>query len=109
MLRAAMRALARLRPAAAAGNRRGIRRSPRLHSPGPESAGSPPDPELLAYLVCPLSRRRLRYEESTNQLINDELGIAYPIIDGIPNMIPQEAQRIQKSEEGSKEKESSQQ
>ncbi|XP_055505318.1 protein preY, mitochondrial-like [Leucoraja erinacea] len=108
MLRAAMMALARFRPAAAAGNRRGIRRSPHRHSTGPGPAPAP-DPELLAYLVCPLSRRRLRYEESTNQLINDELGIAYPIIDGIPNMIPQEAQRIQKSEEGSKEEESSQQ
>ncbi|XP_072129004.1 protein preY, mitochondrial isoform X1 [Mobula birostris] len=67
------------------------------------------DPELLAYLVCPLSRKRLRYEESTNQLINDELGIAYPVTDGIPNMIPQEATLIQKSEDGSKAEESSQQ
>ena len=33
----------------------------------------------------------LRYEASTNELINEELGIAYPIIDGIPNMIPQAA------------------
>ncbi|XP_059832210.1 protein preY, mitochondrial-like [Hypanus sabinus] len=67
------------------------------------------DPELLAYLVCPLSRKRLRYEETTNQLINDELGIAYPIIDGIPNMIPQEAILIPKSEDGSKAEGSSQQ
>lgn len=33
----------------------------------------------------------LRFEASTNELINEELGIAYPIIDGIPNMIPQAA------------------
>ena len=33
----------------------------------------------------------LRYEPSTDELINEELGIAYPIIDGIPNMIPQAA------------------
>lgn len=39
----------------------------------------------------PLSKKPLRYEASTNELINEELGIAYPIIDGIPNMIPQAA------------------
>lgn len=37
-----------------------------------------------------------RYEPESNELINDELGIAYPIIDGIPNMIPQEARLLQK-------------
>lgn len=37
-----------------------------------------------------------RYEAKTNELINEELGIAYPIIGGIPNMIPQEARLIQK-------------
>uniref|UniRef100_A0A6I8S6P6 Protein preY, mitochondrial n=1 Tax=Xenopus tropicalis TaxID=8364 RepID=A0A6I8S6P6_XENTR len=54
------------------------------------------DPTLLQFLVCPLSRKSLRYEESTNELINDELGIAYPIVDGIPNMIPQDARMIHK-------------
>ena len=33
----------------------------------------------------------LRYEASTNELINEDLGIAYSIIDRIPNMIPQAA------------------
>lgn len=37
-----------------------------------------------------------RYEAETNELINEELGIAYPIVAGIPNMIPQEARLIQK-------------
>lgn len=49
------------------------------------------DSPLLEFLVCPLSKKPLRYEASTNELINEELGIAYPIIDGIPNMIPQAA------------------
>ncbi|XP_045676213.1 protein preY, mitochondrial [Phyllostomus hastatus] len=49
------------------------------------------DLALLEFLVCPLSKKPLRYEASTNELINEELGIAYPIIDGIPNMIPQAA------------------
>lgn len=59
-----------------------------------ERNGEPPrafDPALLEFLVCPLSKKPLRYEASTNELINEELGIAYPIVDGIPNMIPQAA------------------
>uniref|UniRef100_A0A8C7R624 Protein preY, mitochondrial n=1 Tax=Oncorhynchus mykiss TaxID=8022 RepID=A0A8C7R624_ONCMY len=43
---------------------------------------------LLECVVCPLSKKQLRYEVNTNELINEELGIAYPIFDGIPNMIP---------------------
>lgn len=56
----------------------------------------PLEPSLLSFLVCPLSKRPLRYEEATNELINEELGIAYPIIDGIPNMIPEAARMIRK-------------
>ncbi|CDQ87605.1 unnamed protein product, partial [Oncorhynchus mykiss] len=46
------------------------------------------DTSLLEFVVCPLSKKQLRYEVNTNELINEELGIAYPIFDGIPNMIP---------------------
>ncbi|XP_061532618.1 protein preY, mitochondrial-like [Phycodurus eques] len=53
------------------------------------------DTSLLEFLVCPLSKKPLRFEATTNELINDELGIAYPIRDGIPNMIPQEARLVQ--------------
>uniref|UniRef100_A0A8C5AL96 Protein preY, mitochondrial n=1 Tax=Gadus morhua TaxID=8049 RepID=A0A8C5AL96_GADMO len=56
----------------------------------------PFDTSLLDFLVCPLSKKPLRYEVTTNELINEELGIAYPIIDGIPNMIPQDARLLQK-------------
>ncbi|KAM6072504.1 protein preY, mitochondrial [Theristicus caerulescens] len=56
----------------------------------------PVEPSLLRFLVCPLSKRPLRYEEATNELINEELGIAYPIIDGIPNMIPEAARTTRK-------------
>ncbi|KAM6402242.1 protein preY, mitochondrial [Pluvialis apricaria] len=69
---------------------------------GPGSARL--EPSLLRFLVCPLSKRPLRYEEATNELINEELGIAYPIIDGIPNMIPEAARTTRKKPpaEGSK-------
>ncbi|CAL8357275.1 unnamed protein product [Lota lota] len=56
----------------------------------------PFDTSVLEFLVCPLSKKPLRYEVKTNELINEELGIAFPIIDGIPNMIPQDARLIQK-------------
>lgn len=64
--------------------------------PAKDTVQPPFDPSLLDVLVCPLSKKPLRYEAKTNELINDELGIAYPIIDGIPNMIPQDARLIQK-------------
>ncbi|XP_034967464.1 protein preY, mitochondrial [Zootoca vivipara] len=64
---------------------------------GAQGQQRPPfDPGLLEILACPLSKKPLRYEESTNELINEELGIAYPITDGIPNMIPQAARMIGK-------------
>nr|XP_046250940.1 protein preY, mitochondrial-like [Scatophagus argus] len=59
------------------------------------------DTSLLEFLVCPLSKKPLRYEAKTNELINEELGIAYPIIGGIPNMIPQDARLLQKDEDTS--------
>ncbi|XP_008278453.1 protein preY, mitochondrial [Stegastes partitus] len=61
-----------------------------------DEARPPFDASLLDFLVCPLSKKPLRYNAATNELINEELGIAYSIIDGIPNMIPQEARLIQK-------------
>ncbi|XP_077157030.1 protein preY, mitochondrial [Paroedura picta] len=64
---------------------------------GQQQQQRPPlEPGLLEILACPLSKKPLRYEESTNELINEELGIAYPIIDGIPHMIPQSARMIGK-------------
>ncbi|XP_066487812.1 protein preY, mitochondrial [Tiliqua scincoides] len=59
----------------------------------------PLEPALLGILVCPLSKKPLRYEESTNELINEELGIAYPVVDGIPNMIPQAARMMGKEKQ----------
>ncbi|XP_037680732.1 protein preY, mitochondrial-like, partial [Choloepus didactylus] len=79
-----------------------------LHETGPwrsvdqnRRAEEPPrtfDPALLEFLVCPLSKKLLRYEASTRELINEELGIAYPIIDAIPNTIPQEARMTHQSQ-----------
>lgn len=75
-----------------------IRGQQRSRSDGVKDSESQPfDQALLEFLVCPLSKKPLRYDERSNELINEELGIAYPIIDGIPNMIPQDARMIHKS------------
>lgn len=50
------------------------------------------DPELLAILVCPLTRTPLRLEDS--ELISDAAGLAFPIRSGVPIMIPELARPL---------------
>ena len=52
------------------------------------------DPALLAKLVCPVSRTPLRYDEAAQELISEAAGLAYPIRDGTPVMLVEEARRI---------------
>ncbi|EKX48017.1 hypothetical protein GUITHDRAFT_39630, partial [Guillardia theta CCMP2712] len=49
---------------------------------------------LLQVLACPLTKSKLTYNEETNELISEEAGVAYPIVNGIPNMIPHDARII---------------
>ena len=49
------------------------------------------DPELLAILVCPLTRGPLRYDPAAEELISDEAQLAYPVRDGVPVMLVEEA------------------
>ena len=49
------------------------------------------DEKLLEVLVCPVSKKSLVLNEETNELICEESGLAYPIRDGIPVMLPEEA------------------
>ncbi len=53
-----------------------------------------PDPRLLDILVCPLTKARLRYDASAQELVSDKAGLAYPIRDGIPIMLLDEARRL---------------
>ena len=53
------------------------------------------DPWLLERLVCPATRTPLRYDEAARGLISDAAGLAYPIRDGIPVMLVEEARRIE--------------
>lgn len=52
------------------------------------------DPALLAKLVCPLTRTPLRYDEAAQELVSEAAGLAYPIRDGTPVMLVEEARRI---------------
>ena len=52
------------------------------------------DPKLLEILVCPLTKGPLRYDASAQELISDRAGLAYPIRDGIPIMLVDEARSL---------------
>lgn len=48
-------------------------------------------PDLLAILVCPITRTALRYDEERQELISEAAGLAYPVRDGVPVMLVEEA------------------
>ena len=52
------------------------------------------NPKLLEILVCPLTKVPLRYDAAKQELISDQAGLAYPIRDGIPIMLVDEARKI---------------
>ncbi len=52
------------------------------------------DPWLLERLVCPVSRTPLRYDETAQELISDAARFAYPVRDGVPVMLVEEARPI---------------
>ncbi len=53
-----------------------------------------PDATLLAMLVCPVSKVPLRYDEAASELVSEAAKLAYPIRDGIPIMLPEEARKL---------------
>ena len=52
------------------------------------------DPKLLEILVCPVTKGPLDYDAAKGELISRQAGLAYPIRDGIPIMLPDEARQI---------------
>jgi uncharacterized protein YbaR (Trm112 family) len=52
------------------------------------------DKTLLDILVCPVTRRPLEYHADTNELISKTARLAYPIREGIPIMLPEEARHL---------------
>lgn len=55
---------------------------------------APLDPRLLEVLVCPLTKGPLIYDRAAGELISEKAGLAFPIRDGIPIMLIDEARRL---------------
>lgn len=53
--------------------------------------------ELLALLVCPQCRGDLRYDREADALICEACALRYPVVDGVPVMLPEEAEKIERS------------
>jgi uncharacterized protein YbaR (Trm112 family) len=53
------------------------------------------DPKLLEFLVCPLTKGTLEYDSTRHELISRSAKLAYPIRDGIPIMLPEEARPLE--------------
>jgi len=64
------------------------------NEPTAERPAGSVDPKLLEILVCPLTRGPLEYDEGKQELISRKAKLAYPIRDGIPIMLPEEARRL---------------
>lgn len=56
------------------------------------------DPKLLEILVCPLTKTALVFDADAEELISKAAGLAYPIRDGIPIMLPEEARELSSEE-----------
>lgn len=52
------------------------------------------DPAILEILVCPVTRGPLHYDDKADELVSKEAGLAFPVRDGIPIMLPEEARRL---------------
>jgi uncharacterized protein YbaR (Trm112 family) len=60
---------------------------------------APIDPRLLEILVCPVTKTTLVYDRTAGELISHQAGLAYPIRDGIPIMLPDEARVLGQDEQ----------
>ena len=56
------------------------------------------DSKLLEILICPISHGQLRYDRNAQELISDDAGLAYPVRNGIPIMLADEARDIRKKD-----------
>ncbi|WP_339914649.1 Trm112 family protein [uncultured Brevundimonas sp.] len=52
------------------------------------------DPRLLETLICPVTRGRLTYDRTRQELVSKGAKLAYPIRDGVPIMLPDEARKL---------------
>jgi uncharacterized protein YbaR (Trm112 family) len=66
----------------------------------PQPPLPPPDvdPRLLEVLVCPLTKGPLTYDRAAQELISKSAKLAYPVRDGVPVMLPDEARPLGENE-----------
>lgn len=55
---------------------------------------SEPDPKMLELLVCPLTKTTLHFDRAAQELVSEQAGLAFPIRDGIPILLVEEARRL---------------
>jgi len=65
-----------------------------MTSTAPERPENTVDPKLLEILVCPITKGPLEFDAGTQELISRSAKLAYPIRDGIPIMLPEEARKL---------------
>ena len=65
---------------------------------GPRPGGRTVDPKLLEILVCPLTKTTLEYKRDRCELVSRAARLAFPIRDGIPIMLVDEARRLDEAE-----------
>ena len=56
------------------------------------------DPRLLEILICPVTRGPLAYDREKAELVSKRARLAYPIRDGVPIMLPEEARELGEGE-----------
>ena len=69
-------------------------KDPSSHDPSSPDPSGRLDPKLLEILVCPLTKSTLHYDRDKQELVSQQAKLAYPIRDGIPIMLPDEARRL---------------
>jgi uncharacterized protein YbaR (Trm112 family) len=62
------------------------------------TSGAAVDPKLLELLICPLTKGPLHYDRVRNELVSEQAGLAYPIRDGIPIMLVDDARPIDEAD-----------
>jgi uncharacterized protein len=72
----------------------GYKSEPPMSTPSSDRPADSVDPKLLEILVCPLTKCPLEYDAEKQELISRAAKLAYPIRDGIPIMLPEEARRL---------------
>ena len=59
-----------------------------------DATESGPDPKMLELLVCPFTKTTLAYDRAAQELVSEQAGLAFPIRDGIPILLVEEARRL---------------